>query len=169
MRVSTSKPEAMILSCKRRNLGIDRVASPSEWVEWVNECMRHLYSALCIAVHNHEGNSPQPPPVCRIHLSDATAAPVQHTSYRWRGESLMEPIQMDGDYKKAIIDKGQWREFGQDNRVTPLLFLRSVKGLLVTTESQGLGLIPHPKGWWLSVKWWERGSTPLNLRPWLSL
>ncbi len=57
----------------------------------------------------------------------------------------MEPIQMDGDYKKAIIDQGQWREFGQDNGVTPLLFMRSVKGLLVTTESQGLGLMPHPK------------------------
>ncbi len=46
--------------------------------------MRHLYSALlCIVVHpkrffyNHVGVSPQPPPVCSIHLDDATAATVQ--------------------------------------------------------------------------------------------
>ncbi len=49
----------------------------------MNEWMMHLYSALlCIAVHpkrfyNHEGVSPQPPPVCSIHLDDATAATVQ--------------------------------------------------------------------------------------------
>ncbi len=33
-----------------------------------------------------------------------------------------------------MIDKGQWREFGQDTRVTPLLFTRSVMGFLMTTE-----------------------------------
>ncbi len=47
--------------------------------------MIHLYSTLlCIAVHpkgitimwgwGGEGVSPQPPPVCSIHLDDATAA-----------------------------------------------------------------------------------------------
>ncbi len=44
-----------------------------------------------------------------------------------------------------MIDKGQWREFGQDTGVTPLLFTRSVMGFLVTTESQDLGLTSHPK------------------------
>ncbi len=39
-----------------------------------------------------------------------------------------------------MIDKGQWREFGQDTGVTPLLFTRSAMGFLVTTESQDLGL-----------------------------
>ncbi len=48
--------------------------------------MMHLYSALlCIVVHpklfNHVGVgwgvSPQPPPVCSIHLDDATAATGQ--------------------------------------------------------------------------------------------
>ncbi len=30
---------------------------------------------------------------------------------------------MDGDYWEAMIDKGQWREFGQDNRgYTPTLY-----------------------------------------------
>ncbi len=39
-----------------------------------------------------------------------------------------------------MIDKGQWREFGQDTGVTPLLFTRSAMGFLMTTESQDLGL-----------------------------
>ncbi len=26
---------------------------------------------------------------------------------------------MDGDYWEAMIDKGQWREFGQDNNIGP--------------------------------------------------
>ncbi len=44
-----------------------------------------------------------------------------------------------------MIDKGQWREFGQDTGVTPLLFTMSVMGFLMTTESQDLGLTSHPK------------------------
>ncbi len=52
---------------------------------------------------------------------------------------------MDGDYYEAMIDKGQWREFGQDTGVTPLLFTRSVMGFLMTTESQDLGLTSHLK------------------------
>ncbi len=42
-----------------------------------------------------------------------------------------------------MIDKGQWREFGQDTGVTPLL--RSAMGFLMTIESQDLGLTSHPK------------------------
>ncbi len=44
-----------------------------------------------------------------------------------------------------MIDKDQWREFGQDTGVTPLLFTRSAMGFLMTTESQDLGLTSHPK------------------------
>ncbi len=46
----------------------------------------HLYSALlCIAVHPKRftimwGVSPQPPPVCSIHLDDATATTGQRRS-----------------------------------------------------------------------------------------
>ncbi len=46
---------------------------------------------------------------------------------------------MDGDYWEAMIDKAQWREFGQDTGVTPLLFTRSAMGFLVTT------ITSHPK------------------------
>ncbi len=44
-----------------------------------------------------------------------------------------------------MIDKGQWGEFGQDTGVTPLRFTRSAMGFLITTESQDLGLMSHPK------------------------
>ncbi len=44
-----------------------------------------------------------------------------------------------------MIDKGQWREFGQDTGVTPYSFTMSVMGFLMTTESQDLGLTSHPK------------------------
>ncbi len=44
-----------------------------------------------------------------------------------------------------MIDKGQWREFGQDTGVTPLLFTRSAMGFLMTTDCQDLGLTSHPK------------------------
>ncbi len=44
-----------------------------------------------------------------------------------------------------MIDKGQWREFVQDTGVTPLLFYEKCHGILMTTESQDLGLTSHPK------------------------
>ncbi len=34
---------------------------------------------------------------------------------------------MDGDYYEAMIDKGQWWQFGQDKGDTPLLFTRYAK------------------------------------------
>ncbi len=41
--------------------------------------------------------------------------------------------------------RSQWREFGQDTGVTPLLFTNSAMGFLMTTERQDLGLMSHPK------------------------
>ncbi len=50
------------------------------------EWMMHLYSAFCVLLYTQSalqscggggGVSPQPSPVCRIHLDDATAATVQ--------------------------------------------------------------------------------------------
>ncbi len=67
--------------------------------------MRHLYSALlCMVVHPKRftimwgGVSPQPPPVCSIHLDDATAATGQrrqcahHTPATGGEEREIEPI-----------------------------------------------------------------------------
>ncbi len=44
-----------------------------------------------------------------------------------------------------MADKGQWREFGHDTGVSPLVFTRNAMAFLVTTESQDLGLTSHPK------------------------
>ncbi len=106
------------------------------------------------ALYNHVGGlsstttSVQHPPGWS-NGSHSTTAPVRspHTSYRWRGERD-RANQVVGDYKEAMIDKAQWREFGQDTGVAPLLFTMSVMGFLMTTESQDLGLTSHPKDGW---------------------
>ncbi len=59
-----------------------------------------------------------------------------------------------------MIDEGQWWEFGQDTGVTPILLTRSAMGLLMTTESQDLGLASHPKDGDLS-----QYSVPVTHRP----
>ncbi len=64
-----------------------------------------------------------------------------HTSYRWRGE---RDNQVDGDYWEAMIDKGQWREFGLDTRVTHLLFTMSVMGFNYHRFRTSV-LTSHPK------------------------
>ncbi len=53
--------------------------------------------------------------------------------------------QVDGNFWEAMMVRGQWREFCQDTGVTPLLFTRSAMGFLMTTVSQDLGLMSHPK------------------------
>ncbi len=44
---------------------------------------------------------------------------------------------MDGDYWEAMIDKGQWREFGQDTGVTPLLFYDECHGIFNDHRESG--------------------------------
>ncbi len=123
----------------------------------MNEWMMHLYSAFIVychtpkALYNHVGGHSSTTTSVQHPLgwcdgSHRTTVPVRspHTSYRWRGERD-RANQVDEDYLEAMIDKGQWREFGQDTGVTPLLFTRSAMGFLVTTESQDLGLTSHLK------------------------
>ncbi len=77
--------------------------------------------------------TPPPPP-----------PPPTHTSYRWRGERVMQPISVWGWLGGHRV-RGQWGEFGQDTGVKPVLFTRSAMGFLMTTESQDLGLTSHLK------------------------
>ncbi len=81
--------------------------------ELMNEWMMHLYSAFCVLLYTQSalqscggGVSPQPPPVCSIHLDDATA-PVRspHTSYRWRGEREIEPIKWMGIIRRPWLTR----------------------------------------------------------------
>ncbi len=109
----------------------------------------HLYSALlCIVVHpkhftiiwgglSSTTTSVQHP-LGWCDGSHRTTAPVRspHTSYRWRGERD-RANQVDGDYWEAMIDKGQWREFGQDTGVTPLLFYDECHGIFNDHRESG--------------------------------
>ncbi len=60
-------------------------SSTNYWMnEWMNEWCIYIALLLCIAIHPKRftimrggGFSPQPPPVCSIHLDDATAATAQ--------------------------------------------------------------------------------------------
>ncbi len=64
-----------------------------------NNNVLHLHSAFLgtqSALHRR-GEYPQPPPMCSIHLDDATAAILRqnahHTpAYWWRGDRVMKPI-----------------------------------------------------------------------------
>ncbi len=117
----------------------------------------HLYSALlCIAIHpkrftimwgsllNHHQCAASTWMMRRQPQDNGASALTTHQLQVERRESH-RANQVDEDYLEAMIDKGQWREFGQDTGVTPLLFTRSAMGFLVTTESQDLGLTSHLK------------------------
>ncbi len=126
----------------------------------------HLYSAFLLFLSTQSalhceggGGSPRPPPVCSIHLDDATAAIVCQTAhhtpaYWWRGDRVMKPISVWGwlgghDGQRPI------GKFGQDAEVTPLLFSKDILGFLMTTESQDLGLTSHPKDG-IKIGGWKR-------------
>ncbi len=98
---------------------------------------------------HRRGESRQPPPMCSIHLDDATAAIVRqnahHTpAYWWRGDRVMKPISLWG-WLGGYDDQRPMGKFGQDARVTPYSFSKHVLGFLMTTESQALSLTSHPK------------------------
>ncbi len=100
---------------------------------FMNEWMMHYIALLlCIVVHPKHftvmwGVCPQPPSVFSIHLDDATAATGQrrqcahHTSYRWRGERVIEPIQWMGIIRRPWLTRarGVTPEFGQDTGLHP--------------------------------------------------
>ncbi len=112
----------------------------------------YIYIALfwvLKALYIEGEESPQPPPMCSIHLDDVTAAILcqnaQHTpAYWWRGDRVMEPISvwrwLGGHDGQRPMD-----EYGQDAGVTPYFFSKDILGFLMTTESQYLGLTSHPK------------------------
>ncbi len=114
----------------------------------------HLYSTLlCIVVHpkhitimwvggsllNHQQCAASTWMMRRLPQDNGDSAFTTHQLQVERRESH-RANQGDGDYWEAMIDKGQWREFGQDTGVTHSLFMRRAMEFLMTTESQELGL-----------------------------
>ncbi len=95
------------------------------------------------------GESPQTPPVCSIHLEDATAAILHQNAHHtpanwWRGDRVMKPISVWGLLGRHDSQRPMGK-FGQDAGVQPYSFSKDILGFLMTTESQDLGLTSHPK------------------------
>ncbi len=96
----------------------------------------YLYSAFLgtqSALHRRGGVSPQPPPVCSIHLDDATAVifrqNAHHTPvYWWRGDRLMKPISVWG-WLGGHDGQRPMGKYGQNAGVTPLLFFEGHPGI----------------------------------------
>ncbi len=87
------------------------------------------------------GGSPRPPPMCSIHLDDATAAILcqnaHHTPvYWWRGDRVMKSISVWGwlgghDGQRPV------GEFGLDAGITPLLFFKGHPGIFNDHRESG--------------------------------
>ncbi len=82
--------------------------------EWMNEWMMHLnFALLCIVVHPKHftimcGVSPQPPPVCSIHLGDVTAATGQRRQRRfvcslWVTSNLLRMILLNSEASPTFL------------------------------------------------------------------
>ncbi len=121
-------------------------------VVWMNEW--YIYIALyCALLYTQSalqscggGVSPQPPPVCSIHLDDATAATGQ------RRQCAHHTPATGGEERESYSQSSWWGLLGGNDWQRPVegnwpnwLFTRSAMGFLMTTESQDLGLTSHPK------------------------
>ncbi len=134
-----------------------------KWVKNVqylmnNEWMRHLYSVLlCIVVHPKRftiiwgglfsTTTSVQHPLGWCDGSHSTTAPVRspHTSYRWRGERVIEPIKWMGIIRRPWLTRASGGNLARTPGLHPYSFTMSVMGFLMTTESQDLGLTSHPK------------------------
>ncbi len=68
-----------------------------------------------------------------------------HTSYSWRGERVIETIKWMGMIKRPWLTRTSGGNLARTPGLHPLLFTRSAMGFWMTTESQDLGLTFHPK------------------------
>ncbi len=110
----------------------------NEWSIYIALYCVLLYTQS--ALQSYEGVSPQPPPVCSIHLDDATVATAQrrqcahHTPATGGEEREIEPIKLMGIIRRPWLTRAS----GGNLARTPglhLLFTMSVMGFLMTTES----------------------------------
>ncbi len=76
-----------------------------------------------------------------------------HTSYRWRRERVIEPIKWMGIIRRPWLTRAS----GGNLARTPTLY-EKCHGILMTTESQELGLTSHPK----DGAFWQY-SVPINI------
>ncbi len=106
-----------VLHCRSKSV---ELSSPATyWMnEWMNEWMMHLYSAFIVychtpkALYNHVGGLSSTTTSVQHPLgwcdgSHSTTAPVRspHTSYRWRGERVIEPIKWMGIIRRPWLTR----------------------------------------------------------------
>ncbi len=109
-----------------------------------------IYIALCVLLYTQttlqscgEGVSPQPPPVCSIHLDDATAATgqrrqcVHHTPATGGEERVIEPIKWMGIIRRPLIDNGLVGVIWPEHRgYTPTLY-EKCHGIFIDHRESG--------------------------------
>ncbi len=122
----------------------------------MNEWGIYIALLLCIAIHPKRftimwGVTPQPPPVCSIHLDDATAATGQrrqcahHTPATGGEEREIEPIKLMGIIRRPWLTRASGRNLARTPGLHPYSLRWVSWDFLMTTESQDLGLTSHPK------------------------
>ncbi len=100
---------------------------------WMNEWMMHLYSAFCVLLYTQSalqscgGVSPQPPPVCSIHLDDATAATGQWHQYAHHtpatdGERVIEPFKWMGIIRRPWLTRASGGNLARTPGLHPTLY-----------------------------------------------
>ncbi len=101
--------------------------------EWMNEWCIYIALLLCIAIHPKRftimwGVSPQPPPVCSIHLDDATAATGQrrqcahHTPATGGEEREIEPIKLMGIIRRPWLTRASGGKLARTPGLHPTLY-----------------------------------------------
>ncbi len=119
---------------------------------WMNEWMMHLCSTFCVLLYtqsalqscrgsllNHYQCAASTWMMRRLPQDNGANALTTHQLQR--RERVIEPIKWMGIIKRPWLTRAS----GGNLATTPLLFTRSAMGLLMTTESQDLGLTSHPK------------------------
>ncbi len=104
--------------------------------EWMNEwMMMHLYSAFCVLLYTQSalqscggGSLLKPPPVCSIHLDDATAATGQrrqcahHTPATGGEERVIEPIKCMGIIRRPWLTRASGGNLARTPGLHPTLY-----------------------------------------------
>ncbi len=123
----------------------------------MNEFIFYIALLLCIAIHpkhytimwglSSTTTSVQHP----LGWCDGchrTMAPVRspHTSYRWRGERVVEPIKWMGIIGRPWLSRASGGNLARTPGIHPYSFTMSVMEFWMTIESQNLGLTLQPKG-----------------------
>ncbi len=123
---------------------------------WMNEWMMHLYSALlCIVVYpkhftirsllNHHQCAASTWMMWRLPQKQQRQCARHTPATGGEEKSVIEPIKWMGIIRRPWLTRASGGNLARTPGLLPYLFMRSVMGFLMTTESQDLGLTSHPK------------------------